>query len=201
MANVKRPKVSDKSATAGVSTDELVRLLDAADAHSPRLAALVSVLVFTGSRISEALGVDVDDFRHDHGHRVLRIRRKGGKVESVVLPPVTVRALDAAIDGRTSGPVFLNRESAERYPYRSAFSQLRRLAHVAGVGSADLFKPHTFRHAFATEALASGVPLQDVQDALGHADPRTTRRYDRSRLNLDRSPAYALAQALRRGST
>jgi integrase/recombinase XerD len=38
--------------------------------------------------------------------------------------------------------------------------------------------------------------LQDVQDALGHADPRTTRRYDRSRHNLDRSPNYLLASAL-----
>jgi hypothetical protein len=43
-----------------------------------------------------------------------------------------------------------------------------------------------------TEALAAGVPLQDVQDAAGHADPRTTRRYDRSRHNLDRHPTYVL---------
>jgi integrase/recombinase XerD len=71
-----------------------------------------------------------------------------------------------------------------------------RVAHAAGVASADLTKPHTFRHAFDTEALSRGVPLQDVQDALGHADPRTTRRYDRSRHNLDRSPNYLLATAL-----
>ena len=69
-------------------------------------------------------------------------------------------------------------------------SQLRRLARATGVASADLTKPHTFRHAFATEASPRGVPLQDVQGALGHADPRTTRRYDRGRHNLDRSSAY-----------
>jgi hypothetical protein len=45
-----------------------------------------------------------------------------------------------------------------------------------------------------TEALVAGVPLQDVQDAAGHADPRTTRRYDRSRHNLDRHPTYVLAR-------
>lgn len=56
---------------------------------------------------------------------------------------MTVRALDALIGGRSSGPIFLNRNGAERYPYRSAFSQPRRVAYVAGVGSADLFKPHT----------------------------------------------------------
>ncbi len=42
----------------------------------------------------------------------------------------------------------------------------------------------------------SGIPLEDVQDAAGHADPRTTRRYDRARRNLDRSLAYTLAAFL-----
>jgi integrase len=51
------------------------------------------------------------------------------------------------------------------------------------------------RHAFATAARAEGVPLEDVQDAMGHADPRTTRRYDRDRHNLDRDPAYMIAAA------
>jgi integrase/recombinase XerD len=188
--NVKRPRVADESQTVGLTTDELQRIFDAAEAHSPRLTALVYVLFFTGSRIAEVLGADVRDYRTDHGHRVLRIRRKGGKVASVVLPPPAIRALDALIGERTSGPIFLNRDGTGVYPYRSVHSQLRRLARAAGVASADLTKPHTFRHAFATEALSRGVPLQDVQDALGHADPRTTRRYDRGRHNLDRSPAY-----------
>ena len=43
-----------------------------------------------------------------------------------------------------------------------------------------------------------GVPLQDVQDAAGHTDPRTTRRYDHGRHNLDRHPTYVLAGHLRR---
>lgn len=42
----------------------------------------------------------------------------------------------------------------------------------------------------------AGVPLEDVQDAAGHADPRTTRRYDRGRHNLDRHPAYTLVAFL-----
>lgn len=89
----------------------------------------------------------------------------------------------------------------DRMPTRSprrvvpaTFPQLLR----AFIASADRIKPHSLRHGFATEALAIGIPLQDIQDALGHRDPRTTRGYDRTRHNLDRSPAYALAQALRR---
>ena len=53
---VERPEVSDESSTAGLTAAELVSLLDAADAHSPRAAALISVLLFTGCRISESLG-------------------------------------------------------------------------------------------------------------------------------------------------
>jgi len=196
--NIKRPKVAEESSTVGLTTEELQRLFDAAEAHSPRLTALLYVLFFTGCRISEVLGADVRDYRTDHGHRVLRIRRKGGTIASVVLPASAIRALDALIGARTSGPIFLNHDGTTRYPYRSVHSQLRRLARAAGIAAAELTKPHTFRHAFATEALSRGVPLQDVQDALGPADPRTTRRYDRGRHNLDRSPAHKLAEVLRR---
>jgi hypothetical protein len=44
--------------------------------------------------------------------------------------------------------------------------------------------------------LRESVPLRDVQDAAGHADPRTTRRYDRSRRNLDRAATYAVTAFL-----
>jgi integrase len=46
--------------------------------------------------------------------------------------------------------------------------------------------------AFITGAREAGVPLEDVQDAAGHADPRTTRRYDRGRHSLDRHASYAV---------
>src|SRR4029079_13100051 len=65
----------------------------------------------------------------------------------------------------------------------------------ARISAADRLSPHSVPHAFATTARAEGVPLEDVQDAMGHADPRTTRRYDRDRHNLDRDPAYTIAAA------
>jgi integrase/recombinase XerD len=70
---------------------------------------------------------------------------------------------------------------------------VRRLAGAAGIAAAEHISRHSARHAFGTGALDAGVPLRDVQDAMGHADPRTTRRYDRSRLSLDRHATYAVA--------
>ena len=70
---------------------------------------------------------------------------------------------------------------------------LRRLARVAVPSKAATIHPHDLRHAFVTLSLDAGASLRDVQDAAGHADPRTTRRYDRARHNLDRHPTYLLA--------
>jgi integrase len=56
--------------------------------------------------------------------------------------------------------------------------------------------PHSLRHAIATLSRDAGARLEDIQDALDHADPRTTRRYDRGGQRLDRSPAYTLAAYL-----
>jgi integrase/recombinase XerD len=52
--------------------------------------------------------------------------------------------------------------------------------------------PHFLRHGFVTAALEAGVPLHRVQDAAGHRDPRTTRRYDRARGALDNHAAYVV---------
>ena len=194
VANVRRPHVSDESQAIGLNTDQLRRLLDVAGAHSPRSSALVTLLTFCGLRITEALNTDIRDYTHDQGHRVLRLTRKGGKTARTPLAPVVIRALDTYLTDRTAGPIFLATNGTNRYPYKSAYEQLGRLCTTAGLPAG--VTPHSLRHSYATEALRLGAALQDVQDALGHTDPRTTRRYDRTRHNLDRSPNYLLASAL-----
>ncbi len=92
VASVRRPKVSDDSQAIGLTADEPHRLLTAAAAHSPRSAALVTLLTFCGLRISEALGADLRHYGHDHGHRVLKVTRKGGKTARMPLGPPVVRA-------------------------------------------------------------------------------------------------------------
>jgi integrase/recombinase XerD len=79
------------------------------------------------------------------------------------------------------------------------FRTVRRVAAAAGIEGAEKLSPHSLRHRVATLLLGRNYPLHVVQDFLGHADPRTTRRYDLARESLDRSPAYDLGQMLAAG--
>lgn len=109
-----------------------------------------------------------------------------------------MRALEAYLDGRSNGPLFTT-TTGRRLDRTSAYRIVRRLARRAEIPAAASISPHSLRHSFATAALDAGVALRDVQDALGHADPRTTRRYDRTRHSLDRHATYAVASYLTEG--
>jgi integrase len=73
---------------------------------------------------------------------------------------------------------------------------VRRVAKAAGLECWAVLSPHSLRHTAITLALDAGATLRDVQDFSRHKDPRTTRRYDHTRQNFDRSPAYTLASYL-----
>lgn len=193
VARVRRPRVSDESPRLGVDRDGLRALLDAAEASSARDHALACLLALNGLRISETLALDVEDIAMERGHRTIRLLRKGGKRMAAPLAPRASEAIDALLAGRTSGPIFATR-TGRRMDRHAAQKIVRRLARSAGIEHA--VSPHSLRHGFVTAALDAGVPLHVVQDAAGHADPRTTRRYDRARHSLDRHATYAVAAAL-----
>jgi integrase/recombinase XerD len=194
--HVRRPKIADRGETPGLTRDELQRLLTAAEDHgSLRSRTLLMLLATTGLRINEALSRDVEHLSYDRGHRILRLERKGGAGDRTVLTPPVIRALDAYLDGRTSGPLFIT-STGKRMGQPEAWYMVRRLAKRAALDGAGEIRPHSLRVAFITGAREAGVPLEDVQDAAGHADPRTTRRYDRGRHSLDRHASYAVTSWL-----
>jgi integrase/recombinase XerD len=151
---------------------------------------LVSLFALNGLRVSEAVGVDIDNLGLERGHRTLTVLRKGGKTVTMPLAPRVARAIDLAIGERTMGPVFLGADG-DRLDRHTAGRIVRRISRRAGI--AKRVGPHTLRHAFITAALDAGVPLRDVQEAASHADPRTTMRYDRGRQSLDRHATYIVA--------
>ncbi len=191
--HVRRPRLDYESHATGLDRNEVGALLVAAGLAGPRDHALVSVLALNGLRVSEAIGADVERLGLERGHRTLTITRKGGKVVTVPLAPRTARAIDLAVGERCEGPIFLDGRGA-RLDRHAADRIVRRLARQAGI--AKRVGPHTLRHAFITAALDAGVPLRDVQEAASHADPRTTMRYDRARVSLDRHATYIVSTFL-----
>jgi integrase/recombinase XerD len=192
VTHVRRPKVGTDTVSTGLDADEMAALIHAARADSPRSHALVLLLGMNGLRISEVLDADVDDLTTERGHRVLLITRKGGKKATVPMAPRTAEAVDAYVGDRVTGPLLIT-ATGKRWQRSEVWRTLRRLARVAVPGKATTIHPHDLRHAFVTLSLDAGASLRDVQDAAGHADPRTTRRYDRARHNLDRHPTYLVA--------
>ncbi|AVT35126.1 tyrosine-type recombinase/integrase [Plantactinospora sp. BB1] len=210
-----RPRVDrDHSATVGLSSDEVDALLAAAEAdagpNALRNRVVLALLADLGLRVGELVSLDLADLGQERGHRSVRFVGKGGRARRRALTPGSAYAVDAYLTARAvvaGRPVeqltgaLLVTATGNRLDRHAVFRLVRRLARAAGIPAWERLSPHSLRHAFATSARAEGVPLEDVQDAMGHADPRTTRRYDRDRHNLDRDPAYAIwaARARRRG--
>ncbi|MEO3892180.1 tyrosine-type recombinase/integrase [Nonomuraea sp. B5E05] len=212
LAGLKRPAVDrDHSATVGLSRAEAAAFLAAAgaDARPVRLrtTALLGLLLTEGLRVAEVCAADVADLGHRRGYRTLTVIRKGGKKRSYPLAPPIAAALEDYLSDRAqragttreqlAGPLFTTEPSGPhpggRRMDRWAITKLiRRVARQARIPAAAKLSPHGLRHTFATLALDAGAALRDVQDAMGHADPRTTRAYDRARHSLDRHPAPRL---------
>lgn len=196
-ALVRRPAVDrDHSTSEALTHAEAVRYLDAARAHSAKAHALVLLLLDTGVRISEALGTTDRDLGADR----LRIRRKGGKTAMIPLPE-SLRIVLSDLLGTTGTEIARGDEAARPIfttstgrPWQrtDAARTLRAISERAGLGK--VVTPHVLRHTHATLALDSGVALHHLQDSLGHADPRTTRRYDHSRGRLRDHSVHAVSR-------
>ncbi|MBM0203528.1 tyrosine-type recombinase/integrase [Micromonospora sp. STR1s_5] len=213
-----RPVVDrDHSTTAVLSKDERRALMAAADARaarepqwlpSLRAPVITWVLWAGGCRVGELLGADVEDMGWDRGNPNLLVHGKGGKDRTIPLPPPLYGRIQAYLALRDdcrpdllptlAGQVrprrpLLVTQRGKRVVRNEVWRLLRSLAGEAGLHHVVAkLSPHSLRHGMATEALSDGVPLEDVQDALGHADPRTTRRYDRRAQDPDRHPTWRL---------
>ncbi len=144
-----------------------------------RAVALLELLYGTGARISEAVGLDVDDLDLDGAS--VRLEGKGGRARVVPLGRYAQDALSAYLtrarpvlaSRRASPAVFLSRRGT-RLSRQSAWTALRAAALTAGV---DGVSPHVLRHSFATHLLDGGADVRVVQELLGHASVSTTQIY------------------------
>ncbi len=203
-----RPPTPAKRLPKAVSLDDVERLLDAAGAPGTPLAlrdrALLELLYGTGARISEAVGLDVDDLdlepdpdAPDTGagqgvdQGTVLLRGKGSKERIVPVgsfaraavreyvasgrPELLANA--GASSGATAtvrGALFLNARGG-RLSRQSAWTVIVKAAERAGI-TAEV-SPHTLRHSFATHLLEGGADVRVVQELLGHASVTTTQVY------------------------
>jgi integrase/recombinase XerD len=155
--------------------------------------ALISLLALNGLRVSEALGADIEDPGLERGHRTLTIVRKGGKVVTVPLAPRTARAIDLAVGERCDGPIFVGADG-QRIDRHAAGRIVRRIARPAGSPSVSGPTPCVTRSSppHWTPVCRSAT----CKRPLATPTPRTTMRYDRARVSLDRHATYIVATFL-----
>lgn len=188
VAKAVRPPTPTRRLPKSLAVDEVLALLTAAGGDSPsdgpltlRNRALLELLYSTGARISEAVGLDVDDI--DTEARSVLLRGKGGKHRLVPIGRPALDALSAylvrgrpelARRGRGTPAIFLNARGG-RLSRQSAWQVLQDTAERAGITAA--VSPHTMRHSFATHLLEGGADVRVVQELLGHASVTTTQIY------------------------
>jgi len=194
-----RWRQSQPARRTGLDAAELSRLLRAADGHSPRVAAAVWLLATTGARISEVCNADAstNGLRRSDPSWLLRIVRKGGALAWLPLHPAAVDRLTAYPQGRTAGPL-LQTATGKAWDRRAAHRTLSGLGR--GLGLDRPLGPHTLRHTLVTLARTHGCPLETIQDAVGHANPSTTRRYDHTDPAAFAQPAEYLLAGLPSGN-
>ena len=188
-----RPPAPPRRLPAALTLDEVERLLEVAGpgAGGPagtlalRDVALLELLYGCGARISEAVGLDVDDASPEvlGEAGAVRLRGEGSRERVVPLGPRARTALERylararpqlAARGRGTSALFLNTRGG-RLSRQSAWAVLRTAADRAGITRA--VSPHTLRHSFATHLLRGGADVRAVQELLGHASVATTQVY------------------------
>ncbi len=186
MNGIRNPKQETRHPRA-LNVDQVSGLLDASADLTPqdrRDLALAEVLYGSGLRVSEAIGLDIDDADISSG--ILRISGKGGKERLAPLSDSSAKALDAYIrvrgefnsDPADNAMFFGNR--GKRINRRQVNRILERMA--ADAKLQGRVHPHMLRHSFASHMLQSGADMRSVQELLGHERLTTTQRY--THLNL-----------------
>jgi integrase/recombinase XerC len=149
-----------------------------------RDSALLETLYSTGARVSELVGINLDDLRASEG--LVHLRGKGRKERIVPIGDVALRAIQAYLDQqpltdaryptttkRVLSPVFRNNRGG-RLTTRSVARIVARYSNRLAGGSVS---PHTLRHSFATHLLDEGADLRSIQEMLGHVSLSTTQKY------------------------
>nr|WP_189224897.1 site-specific tyrosine recombinase XerD [Saccharothrix coeruleofusca] len=195
-ARAVHPPTPPRRLPKALPVDDVLRLLDTPGDTPAALRdrALLELLYSSGARISEVVGLDVDDV--DAAERTVLLDGKGGKQRVVPVGRPALAALESylvrarpSLAKRANPALFLNARGG-RLSRQTAWHVLKTAAERAGI-TAEV-SPHTLRHSFATHLLEGGADVRVVQELLGHASVTTTQVYTLVTVNTLRE-VYATA--------
>jgi integrase/recombinase XerC len=185
MLTIRTPK-QEKRLPKFMSEEQMAKLLNTPkdnDVLGARDKAMLEAMYSTGIRVSELIGLNIDDV--DFAGNVIRVRGKGKKERISPMGQTALAAIqkymalrgqllkDAPV-GAATGPLFINKHG-QRLSTRSVRRKLDKYLIEAGLDP-DI-SPHTLRHSFATHMLNHGADLRAVQELLGHQSLSTTQVY------------------------
>lgn len=180
---LRTPRVGRKL-PAFLSVEQLATLLEAPPANTPlglRDRAMLETLYTAGLRVSELVGLNVEDWKEAEG--VLRVRGKGRKERIAPVGSFAARALARWKEVRrvsdkakpADRDAFFLNKNGKRLTTRSVGRLLEKYLQATGLDTQAT--PHTLRHSFATHLLDGGADLRSVQELLGHKSLTTTQIY------------------------
>lgn len=181
-ASLATPKL-DKKLPFFLDVNQTTRFLDIPVDHkdlmSLRDKAILEALYSTGMRVSELVGLDIQDVDFIGG--VAKVRGKGKKERLLPIGDTALRAIKEYLDRRAKEERMMNKpalflsKSGARLSDGSVRSIIDKHIHAASIR--ENISPHTLRHSFATHLLDRGADLRSVQELLGHANLSTTQIY------------------------
>jgi integrase/recombinase XerD len=200
VTEVERPAINRRHGTTLVFSKQAAAKLLSAPAEETieglRDRAILSVGLQAGLRRAEIAALAVDDLHQNRGYDSLWVTRKGGQRDSLAIHPNTAQHIRAYFNAAghaddSTGLCFAHSVTIVRDKNRAGTWTLMILRkHVKAIGIVRGYSAHSMRATCVTTALENGCPLEDVQQAAGHAEPGTTKLYDRRGYNPEKSASF-----------
>lgn len=188
----KTPEITVKQARL------LLKSIDTTDIVELRDKSIIGILIYTAARVGAVAKLKCKDLYDTGEQYCLRFHDKGGKSREIpvrhdlqLLLMEYLRSAAVQIESHPDTPLFRStiRKTKQLTDLPMTAGDIGRMVkrRMKGAGLPAQLSPHSFRVATITDLLSQGVPLEDVQQLAGHADPRTTRLYDRRQRKVTRN--------------
>lgn len=215
-SRVRRPKTPEISETAWLTIEQMRQFVHTAEQSSERDHLIALLLAVSALRSGEVRSLRIEEIGAYGGYTTILVHGKGDRDVRVPIPAETAIVLESVIGDNEAGfiidggpfagwrwddpstqlpaPIDTTETEMSRWQLQRIVT---RIANQAGINSANpKITPHSLRHSAITAALDAGVPIRDVEILARHADPRTTRRYDRTRHDFARHASLVLARTV-----